>query len=73
MTEEELIAAIEAQMDKGVSRLKVSFTEDLPEGEKDERYHFGRCDVGSPWAKGTSFDCDAVDEEIVSGDEQEKK
>ena len=62
MTEEELIAAIEAQMDKGVGRLKVSFTEELPEGEAKEAYHHGRCDIGSPWAKGTSFDCDTIEE-----------
>ncbi len=26
------------------------------EGEVKETYHHGRCDVGSPWARGCSFD-----------------
>ncbi|MBR5659774.1 MAG: hypothetical protein IKX10_10310 [Lachnospiraceae bacterium] len=64
MTEEELMAAIDAQMTRGVSRLKVEFTENMPEGERKEAYHHGRCDVGSPWAKGLAFDCDAIDETI---------
>ena len=64
MTEEELMAAIDAQMTRGVSRLKVEFTENMPEGERKEAYHHGRCDVGSPWGKGLAFDCDAIDETI---------
>ncbi len=34
-------------------RLKVTVSEEVPEGEIDKKYHMGRCDVGSPWAKGT--------------------
>lgn len=39
----------------GGSRLKLKVVEG--EGEVVSRqYHHGRCDVGSPWAKGDSFD-----------------
>ena len=34
-------------------RLKVTVSEEVPEGKIDKKYHMGRCDVGSPWAKGT--------------------
>ena len=40
-----------AASDQG--RLKVTVSEEVPEGEVDKKYHLGRCDVGSPWAKGT--------------------
>ncbi|MCI7789280.1 MAG: hypothetical protein MR531_00625 [Lachnospiraceae bacterium] len=38
------------------SRLKVTASEELPQGEAKKQYHHGRCDIGSPWAKGTAFD-----------------
>jgi len=52
---------VEAQMNKGVSRLKVTATESIEDGDVKEIHHHGRCDVGSPWAKGTVTNCDAVD------------
>ena len=52
----ELIDMIDGKMSNGVSRLSVGFSEDLFTGVKKETYHHGRCDVGSPWAKGCSFD-----------------
>lgn len=58
---EELIAMIDNKMSNGVSRLSVGFSEDLNTGVKRETYHHGRCDVGSPWAKGTVSNCDATD------------
>ena len=58
---EELIAMIDNKMSNGVSRLSVGFSEDLNTGVKRENYHHGRCDVGSPWAKGTVSNCDATD------------
>ena len=64
MTDEELIAMIDRQMNGGVSRLKVEFTEELPLNTEKKAYHHGRCDVGSPWAKGTVTNCDAIDEVI---------
>lgn len=38
------------------SRLKVTTSEDLQQGETKKQYHHGRCDIGSPWAKGLAFD-----------------
>lgn len=58
---DDLIRMIEGKMDGGVSRLKVDFSEQLEEGKKEEKYHLGRCDVGSPWAKGTVRNSDATD------------
>ncbi len=58
---DDLINMIEGKMNDGVSRLKVGFREELPDGQKKEAYHHGRCDVGSPWATGTVGNCDAID------------
>ncbi len=38
------------------SRLKVIASEELEQGDTKKTYHHGRCDIGSPWAKGLSFD-----------------
>lgn len=38
------------------SRLKVTASEKLPLGAVEKQYHHGRCDIGSPWAKGLAFD-----------------
>ena len=39
-----------------VSRLKVTTSEELEQGETVGRHHLGRCDIGSPWATGQAFD-----------------
>lgn len=38
------------------SRFKVVMSDELAQGKAQKQYHYGRCDVGSPWAKGTPFD-----------------
>ena len=38
--------------------LKVRTGEEVESGEMKRQYHYGRCDVGSPFAKGTPFDVD---------------
>ena len=63
MDVDELIEMIDGKMESGVSRLTVGFSEDLFSGVKKETYHHGRCDVGSPWAKGTVSNCDITDTE----------
>ena len=40
----------------GESRLKIQTDETKAPGEVIHDYHHGRCDVGSPWAKGAAFD-----------------
>ena len=58
---EDLIKMIDGKMEEGVGRLKVNFTEGQDAGTVKEQHHLGRCDVGSPWAKGTVTNCDAID------------
>ena len=55
---DDVINMIEGKMNNGTSRLSVQFTQDLPAGEVKQQYHHGRCDVGSPWARGTVSNCD---------------
>ncbi len=55
---DDVINMIEGKMQEGTARLKVNFTDELPEGEVKQQYHHGRCDVGSPWAKGSVSNCD---------------
>lgn len=58
---DDMIAFLDGTMEKGVSRLKVQTSEELEAGQMVKQYHHGRCDVGSPWAKGTVSNCDAID------------
>lgn len=52
---EDIISLLDNYTASGGSRLKLTVVEG--EGEVISRqYHHGRCDVGSPWAKGASFD-----------------
>lgn len=59
---EAVMNMIDKKMTGGTSRLSVSFDGENAPGEAREIHHHGRCDVGSPWAKGTVGNCDAVDE-----------
>ena len=45
-----VIELINNSMENGVSRLCLDVSDS--EGDRSD-YHHGRCDVGSPWAKGT--------------------
>lgn len=36
--------------------MKLEVSEELSSGDTKHAYHHGRCDIGSPWAKGTAFD-----------------
>lgn len=40
----------------GESRLKIDTSDEMAEGESRRQYHHGRCDIGSPWARGCAFD-----------------
>lgn len=57
---EEDIARIMSVLDNfsesETSRMKIQVSEDEAEGTVSRQYHHGRCDVGSPWAKGEWFD-----------------
>ena len=58
---DDIVKMIDQSMGSGVSRLLVGFSDEIEEGEEQELHHFGRCDVGSPWAKGTVSNCDKID------------
>lgn len=52
---EDIIKLLDNYAEAGGSRMKLNVVEG--NGEVISRqYHHGRCDVGSPWAKGESFD-----------------
>lgn len=38
------------------SRFKIVMSDQMEQGKSEKQYHLGRCDVGSPWAKGQAFD-----------------
>ena len=38
------------------SRMKIQVSAEAEAGTVSKAYHHGRCDVGSPWAKGEWFD-----------------
>lgn len=40
----------------GESRMKLNVSEETASGDVKREYHHGRCDIGSPWAKGCAFD-----------------
>ena len=53
---DKLVKELDKFGNSDTSRLKVSYSEDIKQGESQKDYHHGRCDVGSPWARGCSFD-----------------
>lgn len=62
MTEQDIaniIDILDGKVEAGASRIKINMSEELETDSVKEVYHHGRCDVGSPWAKGTvkNFDC----------------
>lgn len=58
---EDIMRMIDEQMNSGVSRLKVRVSDELNNDEIQKEHHHGRCDIGSPWAKGTVRNCDEID------------
>ncbi|MCD7750840.1 MAG: hypothetical protein LUI10_03745 [Lachnospiraceae bacterium] len=53
---EDILNILDDFTKRGESRLKINAADDVPEGQAERLYHLGRCDVGSPWAKGQAFD-----------------
>lgn len=50
-----LVAVLDRYTQSGESRIRVNVVEGDGRMVSHE-YHHGRCDVGSPWAKGCAFD-----------------
>lgn len=57
---EKIIELLDSRMEAGTARINLHVDESVAGGEIAERYHHGRCDVGSAWANGTvkNFGCD---------------
>ncbi len=57
---DDIIRMLDSKTENGVSRIKVNVSDEQQEGTGNTQYHHGRCDVGSPWSKGTvrNFGCD---------------
>lgn len=53
---EKIIGMLDGFAASGESRLKIDISEEMAEGESRRQYHHGRCDIGSPWARGCAFD-----------------
>ena len=49
---------LDAKTNQEVSRIKILFDEEQSEDDVKQQYHHGRCDIGSPWAKGTMINFD---------------
>lgn len=52
---EDIVKLLDGYANAGVGRLKLKVV-DGDGGVIAKQYHHGRCDVGSPWAKGQAFD-----------------
>lgn len=51
---ENIIQLLDNKMgDSGINRINLHVEDTVAAGEVAEVYHHGRCDVGSPWARGT--------------------
>lgn len=51
-----LLEILDSFCNAGESRMKLDISEEVASGDTKREYHHGRCDIGSPWAKGTAFD-----------------
>lgn len=51
-----VLRILDGFVEREESRMKVSVSKEQEEGVVKRAYHHGRCDVGSPWARGESFD-----------------
>lgn len=53
---EQVIAMLDGFASSDASRLKIDVSDEYAQGEVKKQYHHGRCDIGSPWARGCAFD-----------------
>lgn len=53
---ENMLAILEKFGNSDISRLNVAVSDEVTAGKSAKAYHHGRCDVGSPFAKGDAFD-----------------
>lgn len=53
---ENVLRLLDGFSEQEESRMKLTMDDGLRSGESEKQYHHGRCDVGSPWARGDAFD-----------------
>lgn len=53
---ENVLKILEEFSDSETSRLKIQVSGEGAPGKAEKAYHYGRCDVGSPWARGECYD-----------------
>lgn len=51
-----LLAILDDFASSDTGRLKILMSEEAEPESAKRAYHHGRCDIGSPWAKGEAFD-----------------
>lgn len=56
MNLEQIIEMLDGFAASDAGRLKINISDEFKQGEVKREYHHGRCDIGSPWARGCSFD-----------------
>lgn len=52
----DIVNILDGMVAQDISRIKVSTSDEVEEGSVSREYHHGRCDIGSPWARGCAFD-----------------
>lgn len=60
---EKIVNMLDSFAQSETARMKLKVSDDVEEGKVEKVYHHGRCDVGSPWAKGQS--CDILEDDIL--------
>lgn len=53
---EQVIAMLDGFAASDAGRLKLAMSDEYAQGEVKRQYHHGRCDIGSPFARGCAFD-----------------
>lgn len=53
---EQVVAMLDNFASSDAGRLKIDVSDEYKQGEVKWQYHHGRCDIGSPWARGCAFD-----------------
>lgn len=53
---EQVITMLDNFASSDADRMKINVSDEYEQGEVRRQYHHGRCDIGSPFAKGCAFD-----------------
>ncbi|MCM1040711.1 MAG: hypothetical protein NC434_15450 [Ruminococcus sp.] len=53
---EQIVAMLDDFAGSDADRMKINVSDEYAQGEVKRQYHHGRCDIGSPFARGCAFD-----------------